>query len=185
MSKTSRRRWAAVVALPGLACALVACGAGSGSEGSRVRLYDSPAAMADDSSVVLVGNVVNQRTARDLGPSLEFTISSVEVLRVVDGETSGGASTVEVRQDDSTPIIEEGRPYLLYLTASGLDGALASQYYVTGAGAGLYVSNKDLASTRQDLKAKKDEGLAFKQLKKHEGENLPAEVTLAEVDGAR
>lgn len=167
--------------LGALVTALTGCGSlNSSNDGdahaSRVKLYDSVASMAQDSSAVLIGTVSSQEVAADIDPATHFTLSTVTVTNTPksDGSIAEG-STVTVRQigsaeqPASTTLMEVGNTYLLYLTPSGLSGELASQFYITGANAGLYQATGDVAtqSTQQ----------IFTQVEKQEGENLPRELT--------
>lgn len=170
-----------LIALPFAGILLAGCGTTSssgGSDVSRVRLYSSANALAADSSLVVVGVVSKQRVAADITPDLDFTISTINVQKVVkkNGKAQAG-STVEVRQDGSsgqspsTTLLKPGTPYLLFLTDSGLDGALASQFYVTGANAGLYAADSTAA------RVSNWGATPFKQLDKESGEKLPATIS--------
>lgn len=68
-----------------------------------------------------------------------------------------------------------GSTYLLYLTPSGLSGALAGQYYVTGGTAGLYTAGSSGGAARSTS--------SFSHIKSDEGDRLPADVTLADAAG--
>ncbi|MCW3491764.1 hypothetical protein [Microbacterium sp. SSM24] len=127
------------------ACALSGCT--GGSSGSRHTLYDSIDALAADSSAIVVGEVARQRTEG------ETTISSVVVGSAptnpqLGAEVDGGASAIEsgdvvdVRQTTS-PYLEVGGRYALFLTPTMLEGDAASQFYVTGAEAGIYACEAD------------------------------------------
>ncbi len=104
---------------------LVACSAAvetSGSHGSRVEFYDSVEALAADSSTIVVGTVVDQRSATDIDPETPFTISTIEVVSSEKGDEA--TSPLEVRQLGSNeefgpaPLLESGETYLLFLTPS-------------------------------------------------------------------
>lgn len=128
---------------------------GSGAHGSRVRFYDSLKAITKDSTLVVVGTAGPQTVADDLNTGVDFTRTEFGVSKVLKhkGELPQNNSII-VRQDGSnipaqenaasqspsTPLLESGKTYMLFLTvATGLPGELASQYYVTGANAGLYM----------------------------------------------
>lgn len=146
-----------------LLCALTGCSApsagtttgGSGSHASRVQFYDSIPDLADDSTAVVVATVGDQHEANDITEDTDFTLSDVTVVEAPkpDEATQPGA-TITVRQFGSkeqppvATLLEPGRTYLLYLTATGLDGELGSQYYVTGSSAGLYESDESSVSRR-------------------------------------
>lgn len=153
--------------------------AGSSAHGTRAQLYSGLDAMAADSSVVVVGVVGDQRVTADIDDVTDFTISSFEVSEVLksDGVVDPGA-TIDVRQlgDEVVPVelLSPGSVYLLYLTASGLEGELASHYYVTGANAGIYQA---VAAQSRGGAAADDE---FVQVQPTEGEPLPEELSLPE-----
>lgn len=163
--------------------ALVACSAGvetSGSHGSRVEFYNSVEALTADSSVVVVGTVVEQRSVTDIDPETPFTISTIEVVSSEKGD--GAASPLEVRQLGSSeesgpaPLLESGETYLLFLTPSGLDGDLASQFYVTGGNAGIYVAPQSAARSTEGATA-----TTFEQVEAEEGDELPAQLNPGEL----
>ncbi|GMA23474.1 hypothetical protein GCM10025864_12330 [Luteimicrobium album] len=158
----------------------VAGSEGSGADGSRARLYNSPEDMASDSSAVIVGTVSGTRTVDDIDATTDFTLSDLRVDKVLKGGFAEGAS-ITVRQlgskEQAPPatLLKPGSEYLLYLTASGLDGDLAKQYYVTGGNAGLYAASANsTASTRANLAA---DDAGFAQVDPEPGENLPESLT--------
>lgn len=152
----------------------------AGSHMTRVRLYASVGELASDSTAVVVGTVTDQHSAADIDGVTDFTLSTVQVSRVVAGDVTQGGDVV-VRQFGSaaqaapTPLLEPGATYLLYLTASGLQGDLASQFYVTGGNAGLYRASG--GSGKRALAGN------FKQVDAQEGEQLPAELSVADAAG--
>jgi hypothetical protein len=182
---------AAVVGIAVLASlALAGCSSGSetsgsaatsGSDGSRVKLYSSLPELSADSAVIASGTVTNQRTAADIDSVTEFTISTMSVSAVVKGSGLASGSTLEVRQIGSAkhpgpaPLMTVGSTYLLYLTPSGLSGPLASQYYVTGGTAGLYIAGSSGVAARSSG--------SFSHINSDEGDRLPADVTLAGAAG--
>ncbi len=156
----------AVVAMM-LATALAACAGFSGSSGSRHTLYESIDALAADSSVIVVGTVAEQR-----GDDTT-TISTTEVGNApanpqlganLDGDHAPVVvgDVVGVRQDIA-PFLAPGSEYLLFLTLTMLPGAAASQYYITGAVAGLY----------------QREGDEFRRIVADSGDALPDTITVA------
>ena len=125
----------------------MAAGPGSHTHGSRHTLYGSLAALADDSVEIVSGTVVAQREVTDLGPTAPATVSTVRVAtvaRAADGVAVGGA--VEVRQIGTATqpgpaaMLQTGSTYLLYLRPSRLPGDAASQWFVTGGGAGIFAA---------------------------------------------
>lgn len=76
---------------------------------------------------------------------VHFTLSTLELQGTpAKGEGLEPSDKVSVRllgsadQAGPAPLLKVGGIYLLYLTPSGLDGELASQFNVTGGTAGLY-----------------------------------------------
>jgi hypothetical protein len=140
-----RRRAMSVAGVLAAACLLASCT--SASSGSRHMLYDSIDALAADSSAIVVGAVGLQRTDGDA------TISSILVETAptnpqLGAAVEGGASTIEpgdvidVRQT-TDPRLVRGAQYALFLTPTMLPGDAATQYFVTGAVAGIYVRDGD------------------------------------------
>lgn len=148
---------------------------------SRVRFYSSVSELAGDSAVVIAGVVTAQRTATDINPETELTISTVTVSAVPKGQSLVAGSTVEVRQFGSAkqegpaPLLVVRSGYLLYLTGSGLKGELANQYYVTGSDAGLYAATSPDSLTRSSG--------SFRQMQANQGDHLPATITLGGASG--
>lgn len=143
----------------------------------RVTLYPNVASLAKDSSEIIVATVRSQRVVNDIpdDPTFSYTITSADVVEVVDTQKQLAiGDLVEVRQVGTNtsptpvPLMTKGTTYLIYLTLSGLSGDRASQYYITGSNAGLYVA------------AGNDE---FKQVMKEDGEGLPATIKLANAKG--
>ena len=152
---------------------------------SRVKLYPSPKALAKDSAAVIVGTVAAQRTAADVTPDTDFTISTVTVVQVSKSATGvvvpGGS--IDVRQigsaeEEGTPppstLMSPGETYLIYLTPSGLGGELASQFYVTGGNAGLYAQDLGADLARSAAPA------GFTKVDPEPGEKLPERMTISE-----
>lgn len=165
--------------LGGALMALAACAPtqSSAAHGSRVKWYASTAALAKDSVAIVAGTVSAQRVASDVDPTTPFTISTVEV----DGGSKGlkPGSVVEVRQLGSAatagpaPLLEVGHRYLLFLTPSGLDGSLSSQYYVTGGDAGIYTGS---AGTGRGMGT-------FAKVQQEDEDTLPSTLTLSSAAG--
>src|SRR5690606_34052668 len=106
----------------------------------------------------------------------DFTISTMHVDQVLYGSDAVKAGTdIVVRQAGSPraapqTLLRTDGEYLLFLVASGLDGELASQFYVTGGNAGLYQADGT------------DQG-GFAQMGPDGGGTLPARLTAG--DGTR
>lgn len=161
--------------------ALTACSSGpesSGSDGSRVKFYSSVSDLAADSTIVITGTVEEQHTATDLDPVASFTMSTVTVVAAPKGASLAPEAAIEVRQLGSVkqvgpapvPLLTVGTAYLLYLTASGLSGALASQYYVTGSDAGLCEAPSPAIAANGRT--------SFTQMKPDRGDRFPPAITL-------
>mgnify|MGYP001048322345 CR=1 FL=1 len=152
-----------------------------GASMSRVQHYASLDELSDASAVVVVGSVVDQTVARDIDELTEFTISTVQIDEVVKSDgTHQAGDTIQVRQLGGgeqaapTPVLSTESKYLLYLTPSGLAAPLDSQFYVTGANAGVYASAG--ASARGTEVTSE-----FLQVDAEPGEQLPSVI---EVDDA-
>ena len=145
--------------------ALTACA--NASSGSRAELYETIDELAADSSVIVGGTVTGQ--FRD-GST---TVSTVEVAHApanpqlganVDGDHAAVevGDVVEVRED-AAPLLAQGDEYLLFLTPTMLPDEAASQFFVTGAVAGIY---------RRD-------GDEFRRVALDSGDTLPETITVA------
>ncbi|KAB7789847.1 hypothetical protein [Bifidobacterium leontopitheci] len=139
---------------------------------SRAKLYDSLKALAADSDLIVAGRVSGVKTVPD---SEDVSLLSVDVTRGIKG--ASGVGYVTVRQEgfcgqERGKALAKGDTVLLFLDASGLSGNLASQYYVTGADAGVYQA--------ADVKGSAD-GLTFDRVNKDSGDTLPASLTVDEV----
>lgn len=173
-----------LISVLALAPALSACVTPASSQDdasmSRVQLYASLEELSDASTVVVVGSVVNQALARDIDELTEFTISTIQIEEVIksDGKRESGG-TLQVRQLGGgeqaapTPVLSAESKYLLYLTPSGLAAPLESQFYVTGANAGIYAS---AAVNARGTDAPSE----FVQVDAEPGEQLPPTVEVDE-----
>ena len=188
-----------MVATFSLALGVGACGSGStptqtggsttASENgtSRAKMYDSVKAITDDSDLVVVGTVADQKVVQDIDDETDFTLSTVKVITTKKGDA--GDETVVVRQTGSTKnqtagaMMETGSTYLLFLVHSGLAGDLASQYYVTGADAGIYLAPATAKAKAQTGTATEQDisGETFNRVNSDSGDNLPATLTVDEV----
>lgn len=188
----------AMVAVLSIALGVGACGSGttaqtsgnattSKGEISRVKMYDSVKAITDDSDLVIVGTVADQRVVQDIDDETDFTLSTVKVITTKKGDA--GDETVVVRQTGSTKnqtagaMMKTGSTYLLFLVHSGLSGDLASQYYVTGADAGIYLASATAKAKAQTGTATEQDisGETFNRVNSDSGDNLPATLTVDEV----
>lgn len=167
------RSAAAGIALVAVIVAIAGCSTGGTSDpasaGSRAALYDSIDDLAADSTAIVGGTVTEQSTQGDttvsvilvgtapsspqLGANLSVPLSDIRV-----------GDTVQVRQDPSSrPLLEIGEEYFLWLTPSALPGAAASQFFITGSNAGIYVRDGDVA----------------RRVAPDSGDTLPATITIA------
>lgn len=157
------RRMSLVPAAVLAALVLAASGCSSqGVSGSRHTIYDSYESLAADSAAVVIGRVASQYEDTLEGASVPHTVSVVEVVEepTVEGVAAkleanravslSSGTVIEVRQlggadfeETPAPLMRVGEEYLLFLTPSGLDGEFASQYFVTGANAGLFTIDGD------------------------------------------
>lgn len=151
---------------------------GSGSDLSRLRLYSNVAELAADSKLVIEGAATGQSVADDIDPTTDFTLSEVKIVKLLRGAKNIKAGeSIVVRQTGSgkqappVPILVPGQVYLLYLTPSGLHGPLSSQYYITGANAGIY------RQPSTGLAAVAGTATQFSQVQRQTGENLPASLS--------
>jgi hypothetical protein len=174
----------AAAALASIAFLGIAGCSGSGAHGSRAELYDSVSGLASDSTVVLAGTVEEQNVVQDIPDGGDFTLSTVTVAETAKADTEHPAgSTLVVRQHGTegepgpAGLLEKGKTYLLYLTPSGLDGDLASQFYVTGGSAGIYVTEQNEAARSAGGVV---EGTEFTKQQSDEGDQLPEQLTLDE-----
>ena len=181
----AKRRAGLATAVASVAIAVVGCSTPDPApegEYSRVAFYDSVEALRADSDAVVVGRVVDQEVADDVEPGFHFTLTQVEVMDA--DATSGLAAgdTIVVRQvggADTPPLTNLlGREdtYLLFLTLSGLDGRLATQFYPTGVVAGIYVApgiDGDIV-----------EPMTFTQFERDDTDDLPTAITAREALGS-
>lgn len=157
---------------------------------SRAKLYGSVDALTADSDAVIVGTVASTTVARDLDDATDFTLATVTVLKAVKGAADADG-TVTVRQTGSaaqhTPetLLKANDVVLLFLAKSGLPGDQASQYYVTGATAGLYEASGDSATTlraaAQTDTAQAASAATFSRVNADSGDTLPATLTLGDL----
>lgn len=175
MNPITRRRLFAW-SLAATATPLLASCSGTSAEGhlSREKIYPDVSAMAKDSDLIVIGTVVANRVAADVDGVTDFTLATVRVDEVIGSRKTAPGLSVVVRQTGSArqaavvPLLVEGKSYLLYLTLSGLPGELSTQFYVTGANAGVYIG---------------DGGDVYQQVQKQEGESLPKTIKKSNAKG--
>jgi len=121
------------------------------SAGSRATLYDSIDELAADSTAIISGVVTDQFTEGDTTVSVipvdnaPFSPQLAANIGMPPSDIQVG-DTVRVRQDPSSrPLLEIGKEYFLWLTPTMLPGAPASQFFITGSNAGIYISDGETA----------------------------------------
>ncbi|WP_345800856.1 hypothetical protein AAIB33_15495 [Microbacterium sp. AZCO] len=149
-----RRSKTAVLGVKTAAVGLVAvllvalAGCTQSSSGSRATLYDGIDALAADSSAIVIGTVTAQHTEDDA------TVSTVEVDNAPSnpqlaahlddpGTPVAVGDAIDVREIGD-PLLTVGEEYLLFVTPTMLTGPAASDYYVTGAHAGVYIRDGEV-----------------------------------------
>lgn len=137
---------------------------------ARVKLYPSLNSLAKDSVLIATGTVTEQNVVADLDPTTEFTLSSFDISDVQSSNGSITTDSVVTVRELGSVTLETGNTYLLYLTASGLEGELAAHYYVTGANAGIFEAEDEGSAKANPKEA------SFKKVHSEEGESLPERV---------
>lgn len=157
-------------------------------EGSRAELYTSLDDLAAGSSLIVVAKVASQEVKADIKDApVQFTISTVDVLSTLKGEPNGSSIIVrETGTPQNGERLKEGGTYALFLTPSGLDGDLASHYYILGAEAGAYTLKDgqdaaQLSTLAADAAPADMPALDFERMVATEGDTLPQTATLADI----
>ena len=152
MRSPSRTQFALTALTVAASITLAACSQGS-MHGSRTELYDSVAAMAGDSTNVVLVKVEAQKvTGRDETTRTDSTVSVQQVLTPEGlGTTTDESSKIQLTSGDEAqirqlgsskmsetpaPIHEVGKTYLLFLGELSLEG---DALWVTGGDAGNFV----------------------------------------------
>ena len=190
-----KRLGTVILATAMVSIVLTGCGgqtakeATNANEISRAKTYSSLNALADDSDLVVVGKVTSAKVARDLADSTDFTLVDIDVLRAIKGDASAD-TTLTVRQTGSAEqkspetLLAKDDVFMLFLTKSGLSGEQASQYYVTGANAGVYELKDQSAQTEAKLTSNDAQATTFARVNTDSGDNLPMTLDLTEVEEA-
>lgn len=179
-----------VASVAALACmGLGACGSvdetvsRSGSDMSRVKVYQSVEQLADDSDAIIIGDVQSTAVTRDIDDVTDFTLASVLVKEVAKGDLAP-SDDITVRQTGAdAPQLSEGDTVMLFLVHSGLDGELAGHYYITGATAGMYEADP-LAEVLQADDSENDgiqSNTQFERVDKDSGDDLPMTLTMDDI----
>lgn len=188
------RKLVTLATIIALLCALTACATkksaqessdhtqGSTGSFSRVSFYSSIEQMAADSNMIVTGTVADTTTTRDIDDYTDFTISTVNVLETIKGDTHD-ANEIMVRQTGSQEqhspetLLSTGDTVLLFLVHSDLDGELAKQYYVTGATAGVYRMN----GAASPLSIDATDNASFHRVNTDSGDDLPDVLSVKEL----
>ncbi len=155
-------------------------------DGSRHTLYGDVRSLAADSSAVVEVEIGKQFAVEE---DMPITISTAVVLANHAPEGLGlslkNTSQISVGEEitvrqmgnvdvesSPVPILTEGGHYLLFLTPSMLEGAAASQFWVTGGSAGIY-----------ELSSGSPRGIdaEYTHVESDEGDTLPASLTVEEL----
>ncbi len=154
------RRLGALLAIAGVSLLLVGCAQPmTYSSSSRVKLYGSTAELAADSAMVALVTVIKQQEYPATDSTSAYTASTAVVGQQFRPQGISEKSTLNekypigseviIRQLGSKSMIDEdgknstlsdGGTYLVFLTLSGVVGAQANEFYITGVTAGLYGS---------------------------------------------
>lgn len=159
---------------------------------SRVKLYDSEKSLADDSVAIVIGRVTDQSVERGiLDDSTDFTINDISIFsKIKGGDEVDPGNVIKVRQTGSEEqvsgdkLLDDGVTYLLYLSPSGLDGALSQQYYITGATAGVYQADESSSNT-VNMQNDNGNGFIFKRVNADSGDNLPETINRNQLEGSQ
>ena len=151
MKKISRIRW--LTTLMGLVVLMFTC-AGCGQTAaqsnvpkpdasqSRVRIYESMVELEDDSPLIITGEISRTSVIRDIDDITDFTLLDVKVSQTLKGTVNSGSiivrQTGSAEQGSAETLLQTGDVVMLFLTPTDLPGEQSSQYYVTGATAGVY-----------------------------------------------
>lgn len=153
--------------------------------GSRSVLYDSIQQLRSDASIIVTGEVGDQKVIEPEG-RITFTLSTVTVQSVIDVDKPRYPPVADVNIGDQivvrqlgdtrdqnlpAPLFTKGSSYLLFLNSSGLPGSEASQFYVTGGTAGYYAATDETSPASDVLFRKVGD----------EGDTLPKLLTLSDL----
>lgn len=199
MKKISRIRW--LTTLMGLVVLMFTC-AGCGQTAaqsnvpkpdasqSRVRIYESMVELEDDSPLIITGEISRTSVIRDIDDITDFTLLDVKVSQTLKGTVNSGS--IIVRQTGSTEqgsaetLLQTGDVVMLFLTPTDLPGEQSSQYYVTGATAGVYRVTDDTQQSWNVLRSQHGNASdawqpVFERVNVDSGDELPSELTPAQV----
>lgn len=199
MKKISRIRW--LTTLMGLVVLMFTC-AGCGQTAaqsnvpkpdasqSRVRIYESMVELEDDSPLIITGEISRTSVIRDIDDITDFTLLDVKVSQTLKGTVNSGSiivrQTGSAEQGSAEALLQTGDVVMLFLTPTDLPGEQSSQYYVTGATAGVYRVTDDTQQSWNVLRSQHGNASdawqpVFERVNVDSGDELPSELTPAQV----
>ena len=199
MKKISRIRW--LTTLMGLVVLMFTC-AGCGQTAaqsnvpkpdasqSRVRIYESMVELEDDSPLIITGEISRTSVIRDIDDITDFTLLDVKVSQTLKGTVNSGSiivrQTGSAEQGRAETLLQTGDVVMLFLTPTDLPGEQSSQYYVTGATAGVYRVTDDTQQSWNVLRSQHGNASdawqpVFERVNVDSGDELPSELTPAQV----
>lgn len=199
MKKISRIRW--LTTLMGLVVLMFTC-AGCGQTAaqsnvpkpdasqSRVRIYESMVELEDDSPLIITGEISRTSVIRDIDDITDFTLLDVKVSQTLKGTVNSGSiivrQTGSAEQGSAGTLLQTGDVVMLFLTPTDLPGEQSSQYYVTGATAGVYRVTDDTQQSWNVLRSQHGNASdawqpVFERVNVDSGDELPSELTPAQV----
>lgn len=199
MKKISRIRW--LTTLMGLVVLMFTC-AGCGQTAaqsnvpkpdasqSRVRIYESMVELEDDSPLIITGEISRTSVIRDIDDITDFTLLDVKVSQTLKGTVNSGSiivrQTGSAEQGSAETLLQTGDVVMLFLTPTDLPGEQSSQYYVTGATAGVYRVTDDTQQSWNVLRSQHGNASdvwqpVFERVNVDSGDELPSELTPAQV----
>ena len=199
MKKISRIRW--LTTLMGLVVLMFTC-AGCGQTAaqsnvpkpdasqSRVRIYESMVELEDDSPLIITGEISRTSVIRDIDDITDFTLLDVKVSQTLKGTVNSGSiivrQTGSAEQGSAATLLQTGDVVMLFLTPTDLPGEQSSQYYVTGATAGVYRVTDDTQQSWNVLRSQHGNASdawqpVFERVNVDSGDELPSELTPAQV----
>lgn len=199
MKKISRIRW--LTTLMGLVVLMFTC-AGCGQTAaqsnvpkpdasqSRVRIYESMVELEDDSPLIITGEISRTSVIRDIDDITDFTLLDVKVSQTLKGTVNSGSiivrQTGSAEQGSAEILLQTGDVVMLFLTPTDLPGEQSSQYYVTGATAGVYRVTDDTQQSWNVLRSQHGNASdawqpVFERVNVDSGDELPSELTPAQV----
>lgn len=199
MKKISRIRW--LTTLMGLVVLMFTC-AGCGQTAaqsnvpkpdasqSRVRIYESMVELEDDSPLIITGEISRTSVIRDIDDITDFTLLDVKVSQTLKGTVNSGSiivrQTGSAEQGSAETLLQTGDVVMLFLTPTDLPGEQSSQYYVTGATAGVYRVTDDTQQSWNVLRSQHGNASdawqpVFERVNVDSGDEFPSELTPAQV----